>query len=598
MNNYGFYLTRLSLEGTDQKTAEVIFTKGLNVIYGASDTGKTYIYQCIDYLLGSSSIPKNIPEARNYTSCTLEIKSYEGEMFNLKRNLNGGNIKLTRNNQKSNEVLIAANNQKNGETISDFLLKLCNIQNKEIRKNIRGETRKLYFQNLRKYFLVDEERIITQKSPIVTEQYTEQTFDENTFKFLLSGIDDANVTKALTKDEITNKRGKVELYNELIRSIQLELSEANYEEVNAQIEKLDNHISNFKNQYFLSSQEFHKYNEEKNKTYNHILSLEKRLVGVNEVLKRSNILRDQYQSDISRLKSTLEAGYAFDFQSISNCPVCNNKIEIQNKTDIDELVTSINKEISKINLLSIELNDSFKIFQSEKNEIVTDLDQHKEKYEAILCKIQNEINEKLNEISSKIKDISKEKEELSKIKTLKSKLDEYILSRNHIKSILGSDKELGKEVKYDKITSLLLKPILDDMLNTLIQIKFNAVENVLYSESSKDFVIGNKNRKDFGKGYRAILFSIYIIALLRLLEKNTYQIGFVVIDSPLNPYKPDEKTDNGTIPENLASNFYKYLAESITDSQVILIENTPVPEELTKNINIIQYTRGFGFIPK
>jgi hypothetical protein len=596
MSNYGFYLKRLSLEGAGQKTAEVVFTRGLNVIYGASDTGKTYIYQCIDYLLGSPNTPKNIPEARSYTLCRLEIQSYEGSVFYLERNLNGGNIKLKKDNQELTEMLIVKNGQ-NEKSISDFLLELCNIKSKKIRKNARGETNNLYFQDLKSFFLVDEERIITQKSPIVSEQYIEKTFDQNLFKLLLSGVDDSNIIQTLSKDEITNKKGKIELYDDLISKIRLELSEVNYDEINAQIEKLNNHIADFRNQHLLSNQELNKYNEEKNTIYNHILSLENRLIGVNEVLKRSKILREQYQSDISRLKSTLEAGYAFNFLSISNCPVCHNSIKIQSNTDVNDLVASINKEISKINLLSIELNDSFKLFNAEKNELLSDLNIHKEKYDIILSKIKNEINEKLKHISLKIVEISKEKEELSKIKTLKEKLDEYTLNRNHIDSILRSNKELGKEVSYDKLTPSLLKPILDGMLKILFEIKFDSVNHVMYSDQSHDFIIGDKNRRDFGKGYRAILFAIYMIALFNFLKEKPYQIGFVLIDSPLNPYKPDEKRDDGTIPENLANNFYKYLAKTVISNQVILIENTPVPVELIKTINTVQYTKNHGFIP-
>ena len=57
-NNNGFYLEKLVLTGEDVEPAIVEFEKGLNVIYGPSDTGKTYIFQCIQFLLGKSSLSK------------------------------------------------------------------------------------------------------------------------------------------------------------------------------------------------------------------------------------------------------------------------------------------------------------------------------------------------------------------------------------------------------------------------------------------------------------------------------------------------------------------------------------------------------------
>ena len=72
MNKYGFFIKKLQLEGSDKETVSVEFKKGLNVIYGPSDTGKTFIYQSIDYMLGASKIPKDIPEAKGYDLCKLQ----------------------------------------------------------------------------------------------------------------------------------------------------------------------------------------------------------------------------------------------------------------------------------------------------------------------------------------------------------------------------------------------------------------------------------------------------------------------------------------------------------------------------------------------
>ena len=46
-------LKKLVLSGVDKKDAVLKFTEGLNVISGDSDTGKTYAFQCINYMLGA-----------------------------------------------------------------------------------------------------------------------------------------------------------------------------------------------------------------------------------------------------------------------------------------------------------------------------------------------------------------------------------------------------------------------------------------------------------------------------------------------------------------------------------------------------------------
>ena len=49
-------LTKLILAGENKKDAIINFKGGLNVIAGASDTGKSFAFECIDFALGSSAI--------------------------------------------------------------------------------------------------------------------------------------------------------------------------------------------------------------------------------------------------------------------------------------------------------------------------------------------------------------------------------------------------------------------------------------------------------------------------------------------------------------------------------------------------------------
>jgi len=227
MDKYGFLLKKLRLVGGTVEATEVTFEAGLNVIVGPSDTGKTYIFQCIDYMLGSSKKPKPIPEAKGYDSCLLEIKSYNDKSYTLERSLKGGDFKLYKNkiDKPGTPELLKGDNKGSNKSVSDFLLRLCNIENKKVRKNAKGVTNNLYFQDLKRYFLIDEERIIEENTPIQSEQYTSKTFEQNVFKFLLTGQDDSSVITLLTKDEVTNKKGKLELFEEIIAAIKLDLPE-------------------------------------------------------------------------------------------------------------------------------------------------------------------------------------------------------------------------------------------------------------------------------------------------------------------------------------------------------------------------------------
>ena len=55
---FGFAFRRLALIGPGKVPAEVTFMRGLNVIGGPSDSGKSFIAQCIDYALGGGAAPR------------------------------------------------------------------------------------------------------------------------------------------------------------------------------------------------------------------------------------------------------------------------------------------------------------------------------------------------------------------------------------------------------------------------------------------------------------------------------------------------------------------------------------------------------------
>jgi hypothetical protein len=252
MNNYGFFIKKLELTGSNVEPVNIEFEKGLNVIYGSSDTGKTFIFQCINYMLGSSATPKPIPESKNYTLCKLEIKSYKGQTFILKRSLKGGSFNLYNENHTLIETLEIKNNkQSKKNTISNFLLKICNLENKQLVQFKKDNSkRNLYFQDISKYFLINEEKVITEKSiisPMPERNYNPaETFEKNVFRFLLTGIDDNHIVGSVNEDSIEYKKGKVALYGELISQLNEDLKNSEYENIDEQILKLDDGIKNFK----------------------------------------------------------------------------------------------------------------------------------------------------------------------------------------------------------------------------------------------------------------------------------------------------------------------------------------------------------------
>ena len=142
----GFYIESLEVRGVAKENATLIFSDGLNVISGASNTGKSYVLACIDFALGASKPPEQIPESSGYTWVILEVVVRSTKQrVSIERSFDGNTVRLKifdLNRQLISESTVPVkHDSKNDNTLSSILLKYCSLWKREVVKNSRGETR-------------------------------------------------------------------------------------------------------------------------------------------------------------------------------------------------------------------------------------------------------------------------------------------------------------------------------------------------------------------------------------------------------------------------------------------------------------------------
>lgn len=74
-----FYIKSLSISGESKRTSSLDFDEGLNIIYGPSNTGKTYVLKCIDFIFGSKN-KYPIPTNSGYSLIKLLIQTDNGQV--------------------------------------------------------------------------------------------------------------------------------------------------------------------------------------------------------------------------------------------------------------------------------------------------------------------------------------------------------------------------------------------------------------------------------------------------------------------------------------------------------------------------------------
>ncbi len=87
-----FQLRRVVVRGPGQPDAGLSFHQGANILAGLSDTGKSYLVHCLDYIFGAAKMTKQFPEALPYSQLYVEFANDEGEALTLYRALTGGDL--------------------------------------------------------------------------------------------------------------------------------------------------------------------------------------------------------------------------------------------------------------------------------------------------------------------------------------------------------------------------------------------------------------------------------------------------------------------------------------------------------------------------
>lgn len=244
----GIRLRFLTFTGSSTEPAELQFDEGLNIIYGASNTGKSFTSKAVLFMLGVSKSLPETEEIAAYEAVWMGITLPDKTNITLYRSAQGGHFKcyegLVRNaDSEGGTVLRQQHDSKRTDTVSHLLLKAMGLTSKRIVRDGNGAKDTLSIYRLSPYAVVSEQDIIAERSPIlVSGRPSERTFEQNLFKLLLTGVDDSEaVTVPKLSERKAAKAAKIELVDELIDQLDTELGESapDENELAAQLTQLE-----------------------------------------------------------------------------------------------------------------------------------------------------------------------------------------------------------------------------------------------------------------------------------------------------------------------------------------------------------------------
>ncbi|MBV4424325.1 AAA family ATPase [Clostridium tyrobutyricum] len=584
-----FYIKKLSLTGPDVKISSVDFIDGLNIICGPSDTGKSYIAECFDFMFGGSSKDFPIDKKTGYNHVRMQIATYNGDIT-LERNFEESSIYVSSLNPNFESGKYSTGKAK--KNMNDFWLRLMGIDEPvSIIKNENFERNNLTVRSFLHSFCIKEDNVFQKESIMFQRSVYSRTAIMNILLYFITGNtyneEDPKETKAIkaAKKKAIKEYIDSNLSYLAVRKAELaEYNTPNIEELQLKINDILNEITETEGSITIA------VNRSK-KLSNEILELNDQLAECSMMLNRFQVLRSQYKSDIKRLTFIVEGDlHKSNIPEIVKCPFCNGSLP---KAEEKSCAEAAYAELQKILPQLSDLDDA-------ESDIAFEQDELEEKSNSLIkerTEIETVINSELRPRIATLRKTLAEYRHSIEIHSQSAAVESFekVITEDLYKIDIDEE-ELEVKFRPKEHYTMEIRKRLDDILaDVLEKCNFTNYSNSYFDLDSFDVVVNGKSKRNFGKGYRAFLNTAVAFTFMKYLSSECeYAPTLLLIDSPILSLK-EGKTNRSKnekdekISEGMKSSLFQYLVNNQQYGQTIVIENE-IPNVDYKNTNIIRFT--------
>lgn len=606
-------VTHVTLVGTNVPAAGVGFGEHLTLVHGPSDTGKSFIVNAIDFALGASSL-KEIPEREGYDTVLLGVRLAGGAEYTLGRPIAGGRVQVYERDLRTKPgglpdfTLATKHNPSTEDNISRFLLREVGLDDRRVKKNNRNETTSLSFRDLAHLSIVDETDMQSDVSPALSGSPIGKTREISVLKLLLQGDDDSDLQPIESSTDRTRARAaKAEVVEDLIAELDERLRDIpEREELRDQLARLVLEIERSSTATTEIASRRQELLTKVTTTQNQQQAIRERFGQAGELTARLNLLKVQYESDLSRLEMIAEAGNLLGFFGPGVCPFCGADVQHQENHQASHgsatFEQAVASESGKTSALLADLIGT-----------LGDLGEERTNLRSEFVAERDQLNRLQTDLADLDQTLSPQRMELRELAGVRSQVehslglyDQLDAHRTRLTRIMAES-----DVEAATTSATLSLRALDDfslIMQTLLAAwGYADSASVRFDRKEQDVVAGGQLRAAHGKGVRAILHAAFTVALASFCaDRGLPHPGFVILDSPLVTYRPPEpgEADSADAPDlspDLVSRFYESL-EQLDGVQVIVLENTDPARQLAPATTDVMFTKSasgrYGFFPQ
>lgn len=582
----------LLVTGPGKRPATLKFEGKSHLVFGPTDTGKSYIVECFRYCLGGGDKPKDVGYSEGYTRTALQVSTADDHQFTLFRDLTDG-AELVYEGFHTQPPQDGTNALE--QTISDLLPNWCGSSGMRILTK-SGKLGNLTAGDLRRVSIFDEIETLD-NVPFEGKDTNLKTRNKSALAVILRGADDSDMLLPPSTNDLNVAKGHVEAINEQIISLLADVPQGfklidvqeGLAKVAAEIEALNSYMK----VHAAELAELKQSRLEIDKEYRRLFL---QFSALREAESRFNLLDKKYVSDQQRLQAVATAASVTSSFASRPCPLCLTDIQHQARhQQQDEQAPMLRlaalAEAGKITGLREGLKGALRDVLEDLKEVAESLKQvdgdareNDRKQNVLLAPHRSNSQNGLLALTERKTVLSLALSSLTKADALRVRLADMKEKSKRKKQVV--DRDIS-----DSATALCarVKALLDDW-------GVPGVDSVYFDDGVSDIEINQRKRTSYGKGKRGIFLTAYMVALMeRALSNEHPHLGLTIIDSPVVTYKDPKHAKNTEkdelLDESVKDRFYAWLASRKEHGQIIILENE---EPNTETLPKLRYTEFVG----
>lgn len=600
-------LLHLTAVGLDRAPATLEFAPQLTVVYGASDTGKSYVIEAIDFVFGASTL-RDLPEAAGYRTMLLGIEFDAGDVSTLARDLRGGKVSVYNEDirvlpdRPADRILLGQHQKQKSDTISYFLLERLGIADAKLRKNSRNVLQSMSFRNIAHLILVDEERMQSRTSPVETGIPTSRTAELSAFKLLLEGEDDSALVEGEDSKVFRQvNHGQIQVLDRAIEQVRDQLANAPERaealdllaRVNASIQAVSGSMAAIlaRRDQLIALHDAHQRERSQAR---------ERASEATSLFSRFSLLDAQYAADLARLEMVKEAGTLLGYFDAEACVFCGAAPEHQRREhavyETVQLAESVDAEAAKTAALRADLALTLQEVQAELDRARTSSD---------------DLNAELRAVASQIRETDEAllpaQADLNQLIARRSQLERWIEQWARVADLrllcdsVAQERPEATDPVTHGITSATQRDFTEKLRAVLTcwQVPDGSEATFTFT-GTPQIKLQNRSREDRGKGIRSVLHAAFTVALSEYcVERELPHPGFVALDTPVLTYRDADHAVAGPIQDDSAGDellsgsvakaFYLHLGLDHL-GQTLVVENQTPPEVDAPGCKIVYFS--------